>query len=248
MVRGLFPRRERDVVLGLFERSVVFLTPGNVHDVLGSTPWLCTAWDLANLYLKSVGAERLATTAPGILGLSEATTCYVSVEYFGAHDRFDDYVVHEAAHVFHNCKRRMVGLPATRVREWLLDIEFRKRETFAYACEAYGRLLELGPSRDARGRLLAELEAGAMPADDSVDAQEYLDILRESVSVRNGWRRILDRCAPRRRQTPHEARDERAGEFREPAADSGARSPGEDGGVDGGQGTQEPSPSVRPLR
>jgi len=55
-----------------------------------------------------------------------------------------DYAIHEAAHIFHNCKREMIGLPATRRREWLLDIDYAKRETFAYACEAYSRILELG--------------------------------------------------------------------------------------------------------
>ena len=42
-------------------------------------------------------------------------------------------------------ERRTVGLPETRQREWLLDIDFRKRETFAYACEAYSRILEPAP-------------------------------------------------------------------------------------------------------
>ncbi len=44
-----------------------------------------------------------------------------------------------------------MGPPETHQREWLLDIDFRKRETFAYACEAYSRILEagstLGPTR-----------------------------------------------------------------------------------------------------
>lgn len=48
---------------------------------------------------------------------SEETTCYVSVEYFRDHDPCADYVVHEAAHIFHNCKRATVGLPETRRRE-----------------------------------------------------------------------------------------------------------------------------------
>ena len=27
---------------------------------------------------------------------------------------------------------------------------------------------------------------------------EYIDILREAVSARNGWKRILERCSPRK--------------------------------------------------
>ena len=91
--------------------------------------------------------------------MSEETTCYVSPEYFSQDDPFADFIVHEAAHIFHNCKRTIVGLRQTRRKEWLLDIEYRKRETFAYSCEAYARLIERGkkpverrfwPSTDGR--------------------------------------------------------------------------------------------------
>lgn len=46
------------------------------------------------------------------------------------------FVVQEAAHIFHNCKRCKAGLRETRRKEWLLDIEYRKPETFACACAA----------------------------------------------------------------------------------------------------------------
>jgi hypothetical protein len=108
---------------------------------------------------------------------------------------FDDYVVHEAAHIFHNCKRESIGLAASRRREWMLEIDFQKRETFAYSCEAYSRLLELGKTRSARAELLSELAEGLMPADERVNGREYVDILREAVAARNGWKRILERCS-----------------------------------------------------
>jgi hypothetical protein len=38
-----------------------------------------------------------------------------------------------------------------------------------------------------------------LPADERVDGDEYLDILREAVEARNGWKRIHARCAPVRR-------------------------------------------------
>ena len=105
-------------------------------------------------------------------------------------------MLHEAAHVFHNCKRETLGLPSSRRREWLLEIEFRKRETFAYACEAYSRILELGVDQKHRQKLLAELALKPLPGDERVDGEEYLDILGEAVAVRNGWKRILSRCSP----------------------------------------------------
>ena len=55
-------------------------------------------------------------------GLSESTTCYVSPDYFAEGDPFADFIAHEVAHIFHNCKRRTLGLRETRTREWLLAL------------------------------------------------------------------------------------------------------------------------------
>ena len=206
MVRGLFAPCEQDVVLDVLGRSVIFLTPATIGTVLEGTPWLSTAWDLANLYLASFGGALLSEDAPRILGLSEALTCYVSAEYFRAEGRLDDFVVHEAAHIFHNCKRRTIGLRETRAREWLLEIDFIKRETFAYACETYSRILEVGRGLPARRMLLSEIEKGPMPPKEQVDPSEYLDILREAVVARNGWTRILERCSPARQARGGEGR------------------------------------------
>ena len=102
MVKGLFPRSEQEIVLSVLERSVVFLTQENIVSVLRDMTWLGTAWDLANLYLASCSAELLAEDAPQLLGLGIGTTCYVSTDYFHTKNHFEDYVLHEAAHVFHN--------------------------------------------------------------------------------------------------------------------------------------------------
>ena len=198
MVKGLFPPHERDAIHDVLAHSVVILSPATINGVLEQTPWFSTAWDLANLYLAGVDAELLAEDAPNLVGLSEETTCYLSANYFDATGRFDDFLVHEVAHIFHNCKRRTLGLRETRQREWLLEIDFSKRETFAYACETYTRINERGAGLRARQSLLAEYAQGPMPADDRVEAGEYLDILREAVVARNGWKRILERCSPPR--------------------------------------------------
>lgn len=199
MVRGLFPAAEREAVLAVLERSVVFVTADTLEPLLRGCSFLSTAWKLANLYLASLGAELLGEEALEIVGLSEETRCFVSTEYFRARgDRFADFILHETAHVFHNCKRRTVGLPESRKREWLLEIEFRKRETFAYACEAYGRILELGRRPADRRALLSEHLGGPLPPDDRVDEDDYRAALTEAVAARNGWKRILHRCRPRR--------------------------------------------------
>ena len=198
MVRGLFPNAEQDAMLRVLERSVVFLIPERIESILLGCTWLKTAWDLANLYLGSLGAELLAEDAPSIVGLSEETTCFVSLDYFTETNRFADFIVHEAAHVFHNCKRITVGLPATRRKEWLLDIAFQKRETFAYACEAFSRVVELCPKLKTRSAMIEEYARTFVPCDERVDHNELVDILREAARARNGWKHILARCAPPR--------------------------------------------------
>jgi hypothetical protein len=110
-----------------------------------------------------------------------------------------DFIVHEAAHVFHNCKRHTMGLPETRTREWPLEIDFGKREMFAYACETFSRVVEGGPTRTSRLALVAEVAKPHPPNDDRVVHEEYLDILFEAAGARNRWRRTLARRAPPRR-------------------------------------------------
>ena len=200
MVHGFFPQAEREAVLTLFEKSVVFLTADNIESVLLEQHWLRSAWDLANLYLSSVDAELLGPEAPHLLGLSQETTCFVSAEYFAERGKIEDYVIHESAHVFHNCKRKTAGLPETRRREWLLELEFRKRETFAYSCEAYGCIVERASSRAER---LAMAEKFSKHADrwndETMQPGELAEIVREACAARNGWKIILARCAPQKR-------------------------------------------------
>jgi hypothetical protein len=196
MVRGLFPRVEQEAVLTTLEKSVVFLTSANVEQLLLEHGYDSSAWTLANLYLSGLDAELLGKDAPRLVGLSEETTCYVSPDYFAEDDPFADFVVHEAAHIFHNCKRATVGLRETRTKEWLLDIEFRKRETFAYSCEAYARVLERAESPSQRRALAAEYGSTVHISEGRVDAAEVAAIVAEAAAARNGWKVILARCAP----------------------------------------------------
>lgn len=196
MVRGFFPAKEQQLVLGLFENSLHFVTHDSIEQLLTRMNWLGTAWNVANLYLGSLGLSGLDGKAVDFVGLSEETTFYVSMAYFGEENPFADYVVHEAAHVFHNWKRNRAGLPHTRNREFLLQIDFRKRELFAYACEAYSRIVELAGNKADRQRLLADYGAAKMPDDDRLNRTELVDILREAVAVRNGWKCILQCCSP----------------------------------------------------
>lgn len=131
MVKGLFPGKEQNIVMATLEKSCVFLTSHRILQIIRDQRYLSTAWKIANIYLDSIGAKTLSEDN-SILGLSEETSFYVSMEYFTNTDIFDDYVVHEAAHFFHNNKRETLGLPFTRKKQWPLDIDFCKREAFAF--------------------------------------------------------------------------------------------------------------------
>ncbi|WP_223643755.1 hypothetical protein [Corallococcus sp. EGB] len=199
MVRGLFARAEQDIVLATFEKSVVYVTSDTIEPIILNHRWERSAWDLANLFLLSVGAKLLGKKAARIVGMSEETTCYVSPEYFAEDDPFADFIVHEAAHIFHNCKRRTIGLRETRRKEWLLDIEFGQRETFAYSCEAYARISARAKSPAERRALAAEYGSKRRISEERVDPAEVASIIAEAASVRNGWKAILARCAPTRK-------------------------------------------------
>lgn len=196
MVRGLFPAKEQQTILDLFAKALVFVTHENIEQVLNGDHWLETAWSIGNLYLGSLDLPGLDGKPVPFVGFSLETTFFVSMTYFQEDNPFADYVVHEAAHVFHNWKRKLMGLPHTRKREFLLPIEFRKREVFAYAYEAYSRILEQAKNPADRRRMYADYADKWLPSIRKTDQAELVDILAEAVSSRNGWKRILQRCSP----------------------------------------------------
>jgi hypothetical protein len=55
-------------------------------------------------------------------------------------------------------KQVRLGLPEIRRREWLLDLQIGKCESFAFACEAYSRILEMAGGVNARKALVAEID------------------------------------------------------------------------------------------
>src|SRR5262249_38424935 len=87
------------------------------------------------------------------------------------------------------------GLLEPRRREWLLDIAYRKRETFAYACEFHSCVLEHSSDAGSRRRLAAEAIRAKSLADDRVDPAEVADIVLEAAGSRAGWKVIRRRCS-----------------------------------------------------
>src|SRR3989442_11239577 len=49
--------------------------------------------------------------------------------------------VHEAAHLLHYLKPEHYGLRVRRGQERFVDVEFRQRQLFAFACEAYSHVV-----------------------------------------------------------------------------------------------------------
>ena len=213
MVNGIFEPDDRPVVLETLVGSITFLTRDEVHRVLRESGWPRTNWDIARIWLDSIGAPPLAPDSDGLLGLSENQRCYVSLRYFDdlGSDDCSDYVVHEAAHLLHNNKRRYLGLPERGRSEWLLDIDFRKRELFAYACEFWSRISTEASDRKARLELIERLVPRLENFRGEFDPKLMRELLEAAARSRNAWRRISKQCGPgraasgRRASRPKEA-------------------------------------------
>ena len=78
----------------------------------------------------------------------------------------------------------------------MLDIEFTKRETFAYSSEAYARIVARAKSLAQRRVLAVEYGSKRRISADRVDPAEVASIVAEAADARNGWKVILARCAP----------------------------------------------------
>jgi hypothetical protein len=61
MVRAFFVKDEQEIVIDKLGQSIVFLTPNTIESVLRDTQWHSTAWNIANLFLGSVGSDMPST-------------------------------------------------------------------------------------------------------------------------------------------------------------------------------------------
>ncbi len=210
MVEGLFRAEERAIVLELLVDSQVFVTADTIVEAVRSASFLSTAWSVANLYLRSVGAPELAPGAGAMLGLCAGSESYVGLDYFRTQRPFDDFLIHEAAHVFHGCRRHELGLAEKRGRTWLLPIDFHDQENFAYACEAYGWIARQTRVLAERTGLARQFAKTFSPGDPTVSRDKVCAVVQAAAGRRNGWRVILDHCSEkstrhRKRLEPHAA-------------------------------------------
>ncbi|MFO0743419.1 MAG: hypothetical protein U0270_46555 [Labilithrix sp.] len=198
MVRGLFARVEHEPILQLLERSAVIVTDDTVEPIVRASGFLSTRWNVVNLYLLSLDADVLGDRTRAAVGFSENFRSYITPQYFEQLEPFVDFLVHECAHVLHDARLETVGLRATRSRERLVELEFRERETFAYACEAYATIAA-GRSAAERQDLATQLRVRRPYPTWAVDVAKVETIVSEAAPMRNGWKHVLERCAPAER-------------------------------------------------
>jgi hypothetical protein len=114
-------------------------------------------------------------------------------------DPYSDVIVHETAHLLHYLKPRNFGLHVHRHQERFVDVEFRHRELFAFACEAYSRVVVRG-ERKWRLAFAEKMQESAFsfPPDQLV---EVAALVLEAARARNGWR-VIRRCGELKTRTP----------------------------------------------
>ncbi len=105
-------------------------------------------------------------------------------------DPYSDVVVHETAHLLHYLKPTNFGLDIRRHQQRFVDIEFRHRELFAFACEAYSRVVLRGP-RPSRVAFAQKMCEGAFSFPRG-SIEEVAALVLNAARARNGWRVIRE--------------------------------------------------------
>jgi hypothetical protein len=122
---------------------------------------------------------------------------------YQTNDPYGDVVVHEAAHLLHYLKPGHYGLHVRRGQERFVDVEFCHRELFAFACEAYSRVV-LHSERKTRIWFAEKMPEGAFSFPRG-QIQQVAALVLHAARARNGWRVIREATVNRRirkRATP----------------------------------------------
>jgi len=99
-------------------------------------------------------------------------------------------VVHEAAHLLHYLKPRNYGLHVRRGQERFADVDFCHYELFAFACEAYSRVVLRG-DRKSRISFAEKMQEGAISFPRG-QIEEVAALVMNAARARNGWRVIRE--------------------------------------------------------
>ena len=124
------------------------------------------------------------------MGVSGGEFAHVRWSATRTEDPYSDVIVHEVAHLLHYLKPEHNGLHVRRRQEMFVDVEFRHRELFALACEAYSRVTR---HRDRQSRIsFAEKmqeDAFSFPTG---RIEEVAALVLAAARARNGWQVIYE--------------------------------------------------------
>jgi hypothetical protein len=191
MVTGLVPGDWREVALReITARTFVLNLPGTMAAIEAelSTCFMGDAWRILWALFGDHGfkPDDIAVGCDGLAG----DYAHVRWSAYQTKDPYSDVVVHEAAHMLHYLKPSHYGLGVRRGQERFVDIEFCHRELFAYACEAYSRVVLQGERKLRIAFAEKMLDAAFSFPRGQIEAIAAL-VLR-AARVRNGWRVIRE--------------------------------------------------------
>ena len=192
MVIGLLPVEWHGAALKELTRRIFVLTFDGTKAAIEAE--LSTGWGLSSAcnLLWSYADYEIVPNSDSTEwdSFSSGAFAYIRWWSFKSKDAFGDAVVHEGAHLLYHLKPSHYGLQVPRGRERFVDVAFRQRRLFAFACEAYSQVLKRG-DRESRLKFANRMrdEAGSFPSD---ILDEVATLVRTAASARNGWRVILD--------------------------------------------------------
>lgn len=192
MVKGIVPRDWQDIGLReLSARTFILSFQGAKAAIESefSTGWLSTAWQVLWAYFDDYGLKPDEIEA-GCDGLSGGEFAHVRWSAYETTDPYSDVIVHEAAHLLHYLKPEHFGLHVRRGQERFVDVEFRHRELFSFACEAFSRVILQGErkSRISFAERMREI-AFSFPGE---YVEEVAALVLTAARARNGWRVIRE--------------------------------------------------------
>ncbi len=126
----------------------------------------------------------------GCDGVCAGEFAHVTLSAYESKDPYSDVIVHEAAHLLHYLKPRHYRLHTRRGQQRFVDVEFRHRELFAFACEAYSRVVLHG-GRKSRIAFAEKMHDGAFSFPRS-QVEEIAALVLGAAHARIGWRVIRE--------------------------------------------------------
>lgn len=197
MVTGLVQRDWQEVALReIVPRTFVLNFQGAKAAIEAelSTCFMGSAWRILWALFGDYGLKPrdVEMGCDGIAG----DFAHVRWSAYETRDPYSDVVVHETAHLLHYLKPAHHGLRVRRGQERFVDVEFRHRELFAYACEAYSQVVRRG-ERKSRVSFAEKMRDGAFSFP-SREVEEMAALVLMAARARNGWRVIREATEIRR--------------------------------------------------